>query len=367
MAAAGPVSQDWVPCSDTSACGTLGRHNNATLGYSTPELSVAEVPFETFTPTRLFCSVSAETRVAAGGVPPPPGAAGYCASCFDCATDADAVEGSCIAACGLPATASFPALGLPAAVGLWPAVALLDVQALFLSSLWAAANPNNSASSAPPAPATVQQLGAAAADASQFPALLRDAGLSHGRSAAGVSHTFETFDSDGSGTVTPTEFFISTLLSEGERNQYPLFCGASGVGSGVSGGGGTVGPGCFCNSGIPDLVSESLLVEDVGPLQEQLRLTPSGSPGTSGWESLVQGSRVLSPACDAGMRCSRRAFLWARPLLVHRALSVFFGVCVPCMLGESCPVAMREQNEGQLRDCRQLNNLTKAVSTWGLG
>ena len=71
----------------------------------------------------------------------------------------------------------------------------------------------------------------------------------------------------------PSRWVLSTVV---KRNQHDLFCGSTSVDDAIR-----AGPGCPCNAGVPDLIAEGVAPEDLGPLQEQLRI----SPGRGLWDS----------------------------------------------------------------------------------
>ncbi|GAX85508.1 hypothetical protein CEUSTIGMA_g12924.t1 [Chlamydomonas eustigma] len=357
------TNSSWVPCNATSQCASLGIHINATLPYSTPDSTVLQVPFEMYTPTRLFCSISSTTQLAAGGPPPAP-SQGYCTSCFDCINNTDATDGSCQAACGLPPSSNFTDLGLPASNGYWPASALMDMQALFVSAeqyppptnFWLYETPiipNTYVSTV-----TVQQLGAVTANSTQFQDVLEAAGLAIARTSSAVDAIFQSMDYLNDGLIQPYEFFLGTAALS---DQYPTFCQQDEYTTQ------TAGPGCACNAGPPDILSEYVAPSDLGPLQEQLRINPTGMPLTIRQKGILYNTSnvqlsalalLRTPSCGDGMRCSRSTFLYMRPLLAHRGLPVQFGVCVPCLLGEVCQYAQREQNAAQLGACQQILNIS---------
>ena len=85
---------------------------------------------------------------------------------------------------------------------------------------------------------------------------------------------------------------LSTLI---RRDQFELFCGGGALLSDPL----AAGPGCLCNAGPPDLLAEGVAPEDLGPLQEQLRLMPGGIP----LPLPENATGVLLPLCEDGLRC----------------------------------------------------------------
>ena len=66
-----------------------------------------------------------------------------------------------------------------------------------------------------------------------------------------------------------SRWVLSTLV---RRDQYDLFCGSTSLDNIIK-----AGPGCLCNAGPPDLIAEGVAPEDLGPVQEQLRISPGSS------------------------------------------------------------------------------------------
>ena len=90
----------------------------------------------------------------------------------------------------------------------------------------------------------------------------------------------------------PCRWILSTLI---RRDQFELFCGGGALLSDPL----AAGPGCLCNAGPPDLLAEGVAPEDLGPLQEQLRLMPGGIP----LPLPENATGIPLPLCEDGLRC----------------------------------------------------------------
>ncbi|GAX77236.1 hypothetical protein CEUSTIGMA_g4682.t1 [Chlamydomonas eustigma] len=339
----------WEPCNTTQQCNapSLTAHKLATSAYDTtpPGTPAPTLPYEAFTPVRLFCSTSAQALSAAFLNPSPHqsnlviNGDGTCVSCInDCQNDEDSAEGDCTVSCGLPPLTLFPQLQLPQPQILqmssfWAVQALLDAQALFASATWPSPNPST------PVHLNATQLGLQAVTQSQFPALLSRAGMQ--RQTSNTALAFTHMDINGDGLIDTLEFVMSSFL---KQDQYGLYCSSA---SPLD----TADAGCLCNAGPPDLLAEGVAPEDMGPLQLQVALTPGGLPLSTG--STVLDEAAL-PQCGQGLRCSRRALEGLRPLLYRKGFPIYFGICVPCMLGERCHPGQREQNSAQVSACLDL-------------